>query len=216
VDGPRTLARAPALGGGELTLRQHGPHLEIISNGVFLMDTRDGRSERLLGRAALDHLTPPAHLLIGGLGVGYTLAEAATHPAATTITVAEREPAVIAWHATHLRAHSAAALDDPRVHLRATDLLHLLRTDPTRYDAICLDIDNGPDWTVTDGNADLYRPAGLDLLTTRLTTRGVLAVWSAGPAPAFEQRLRARHRHVTVHTVPVPRGDPDHIYLARP
>ncbi|SEG81619.1 Spermidine synthase [Thermomonospora echinospora] len=211
---PVTVDRAPGIA-GELALRRNGPHYEIISNGVFLMDTRDGTSERLLVSTALDHHIAPAHLLIGGLGVGFSLAEATTHPAAGTITVIEREPAVIAWHDTHLRPHSAGALDDPRVHLHRADLLTWLRTTTHTYDAICLDIDNGPDWTVTEGNAELYEPAGLALLTTRLTPHGTLAVWSAAASPAFEQRLRTRFTHVTTHPVPVPHGEPDLIYLAR-
>lgn len=199
---------------GELVLRSGGGHFEIVSNGVFLMDTRAGGSERLLVRAALDRLARPADLLIGGLGVGFSLAEAVRSPHARTVTVVECEPAVIAWHATHLRAYSAGALNDPRVRIVCADLLETLRACRDRYDAICLDIDNGPDWTVGEANAALYAAEGLDLLAARLRPGGVVAFWSAAPAPAFEERLARRFQEVSARPVPVTRGVPDIVYLA--
>ncbi|RKS73596.1 spermine/spermidine synthase [Actinomadura pelletieri DSM 43383] len=214
--GPVVVERAAGVG-GELVLRRAGDHYEIISNGVFLMDTRNGESERLLVLAALDGRPGDgARVLIGGLGVGFTIAAALTLPDVAHVTVVEREPAVIAWHRTALRPWSKGALDDPRVTVENADLLDVLtRPDTARYDALCLDIDNGPDWTVTPGNARLYGTTGLDLLTGRLTPGGTLAVWSANAAPAFETLLRRRFTHVDVRPVPVPRGEPDVIYLAR-
>jgi spermidine synthase len=199
---------------GELVLRGDGRHFEIISNGVFLMDTRAGESERLLVRAPLERLARPADVLIGGLGVGFTLAEALRSPYARSVTVVEREPAVIAWHATHLRPFSGGALTDPRVRAACADLAGWLRAHSDAFDVVCLDIDNGPEWTVTEGNAALYGPAGLALLAGRLRPGGVLAVWSAGAAPAFEALLRERFTAVAVRPVPVPRGEPDVVYLA--
>jgi spermidine synthase len=214
---PEVVDRATGVTGGDLVLRRAGADFEIISNGVFLMDTRGGRSERLLVRAALERLSGPAHVLIGGLGVGFSLAEAAARSAAAgagAVTVVELEPAVIGWHRTHLRPYSAGALDDPRVTVTCADLLDWLPAAAARFDAICLDIDNGPGWTVTDRNAHLYGAGGLGLLADRLAAGGVLAVWSAAAAPAFEERLRARFGDVEVRTVPAPRGEPDVIYLA--
>jgi spermidine synthase len=199
---------------GELVLRGDGRHFEIISNGMFLMDTRAGESERLLVRAALDRLGRPADILIGGLGVGFSLAEALRSPHTRGVTVIEREPAVIGWHATHLRPYSGGALDDPRVRVEHADLLGWLRSTADAYDVLCLDIDNGPEWTVTEGNAALYGPAGLDLLAGRLRPGGVLAVWSAGAAHAFEARLRERFAGVSALAVQVARGEPDVVYLA--
>ncbi len=200
---------------GELVLRGDGRDFEIISNGVFLMDTRAGESERLLVRAALERVARPARVLIGGLGVGFSLAEALRAPAARAVTVVEREAAVIGWHATHLRACTGGALDDPRVRVEHADLPSWLR-DGTggAYDVVCLDIDNGPEWTVTETNAALYGSAGLDLLAARLRPGGVLAVWSAGAAPAFEARLRERFTGVSARAVAVARGEPDVVYLA--
>ncbi|MGH3239753.1 MAG: spermidine synthase [Spirillospora sp.] len=220
---PVVVERADGVG-GELVLRRAGADYEIISNGVFLMDTRNGESERLLVRAALetaalDGRAGPVRVLIGGLGVGFSLAEALTRPHVAHVTVVEREPAVIAWHRTVLRPWSRGALDDPRVTVENTDLLDVLNTPAPgpdrRFDALCLDIDNGPGWTVTPGNARLYAPTGLDLLTARLTPGGTLAVWSANTAPEFEALLRTRFARVDARPVPVPRGEPDVIYLAR-
>jgi spermidine synthase len=199
---------------GELALRRAGRHYELIHNGVFLMDTRDGASERLLVRAALDACRQPGvRVLLGGLGVGVSLAAALGDPAVTEVTVVEVEQAVIRWHATHFGAH--AALQDPRTRVVNADLVAWLAEGADRFDAICLDIDNGPDWTVTAGNAVLYTEEGLSLLRRRLVAGGVLAVWSAMAAPAFAAALRQQFSGVQVHLVEVPRGDPDHVYVAR-
>jgi spermidine synthase len=201
---------------GELALRRAGMHYEIIHNGVFLMDTRNGASERLLVRAALDACRRPrVRILIGGLGVGFSLDEALRYPAVTEVTVVEVEEAIIRWHATHFGAHASAALHDPRTRVVNADLTVWLADGADRFDAICLDVDNGPDWTVTAGNAVLYTEEGLSLLRRRLIPGGVLAVWSAMAAPSFEAALRQHFGNVQVHLVEVPRGDPDHVYVAR-
>ncbi|GJF30716.1 spermidine synthase [Kitasatospora sp. NE20-6] len=216
-DAPVTLDRREGPY-GEVVLRRRGGHLEIIANGCFLMDTADGRSERLLVQAALDRLDAPRpSVLIGGLGVGFSLAYAAAEPRWGAVAVAEREGAVIDWHRTGpLAAYSAGALDDPRVVVLHTDLVaHLAGPGPS-YDALCLDIDNGPDWTVDDANDGLYGPAGLAAARRRLNPGGVLAVWSAKPSAAFEDALRAAG-FADVHTleVAVARGVPDAVHLAR-
>lgn len=218
---------------GEVVLRRRGPAAgappvyEIIANGCFLMDTSDGRSERLLVDAALRALpagrAEPA-VLIGGLGVGFSLAHAAAEPRWGRITVVEREPAVIDWHRTGpLSAVSGAALADPRVRIEEADLLAYLDAPlpaPTPdydydYDAICLDIDNGPDWTVTEDNKGLYSPTGLAACRARLRPGGVLAVWSAQPSERFEEALRnAGFAGVTTEEIIVARGVPDVVHLA--
>jgi spermidine synthase len=200
---------------GELVLRRAQAHHEIISNGVFLMDTRDGASERLLVRAALDACPRPrARVLIGGLGVGFSLDEALRHPVVTEVVVIEVEEAIIRWHRTHFGAHASRAPEDPRTRVVNADLAAWLADGADRFDAICLDIDNGPDWTVAAGNAVLYTHEGLSLLRRRLVPGGVLAVWSAMAAPAFAAALGRHFSSVQVHLVEVPRGDPDHVYVA--
>jgi spermidine synthase len=201
---------------GELALLQRGPHFEIVSNGTFLMDTRDGRSERLLVRAALAaRAAPTPKVLIGGLGVGFSLAEAVGHDTVAEITVVEIEPAVIAWQRAHLSAYADHAADDPRVALVCADLVRWLDEPGPDYDAICLDIDNGPQWTVTDDNRPLYSDAGLERLRGRLTEGGVLAVWSASRSRHFEARLRRHFAAIDIHEVPVSRGEPDVVYIGR-
>ncbi|MFJ9521662.1 spermidine synthase [Kitasatospora sp. NPDC101801] len=203
---------------GEVALRRRGGHYEIIANGCFLMDTADGRSERLLVQAALDELTVerPA-VLIGGLGVGFSLAYAAAEPRWVRIAVAEREDAIIDWHRTGpLAEFSANALDDPRVAVLHGDLVAYLAAEGERFDALCLDIDNGPDWTVTEANSGLYGPAGLAAAQRRLNPGGVLAVWSAQPSADFEEALRtAGFVKVRTERIPVSRGVPDVVHLAR-
>ncbi|SFQ39165.1 spermidine synthase [Amycolatopsis rubida] len=202
--------------GGELVLRRDGAEFEVIENGMFLMDTRNGESERLLVTGAADRLASGARMLIGGLGVGFSLRAALDHAAVGSVVVVEREPAVIAWNRTGpLREVHGAALDDPRVTVVEADLLEWLRTTSEPFDALCLDIDNGPEWTVTEGNASLYAASGLERLSQLLRPGGVLAVWSAGAAPGFTARLRERFAEVDVVEIPVPRGEPDVVWFAR-
>ncbi len=204
---------------GEVVLRERGEHFEIIANGCFLMDTSDGRSERLLIDAALAALpagrTGPS-VLIGGLGVGFSLVRAAEEERWGRIAVVEREQAIVDWHRDGpLDRISGWALADPRTEILHTDLVAHLRTATERYDALCLDIDNGPDWTVTEDNGSLYSAAGLAHCHDRLTPGGVLAVWSAQPSPAFEQALRnAGFSGVRTEEVAVARGVPDVVHLA--
>ncbi|HZX40135.1 MAG TPA: spermidine synthase [Streptomyces sp.] len=219
TDGPVTLDRREGPH-GEVVLRQRGAHHEIIANGCFLMDTSDGRSERLLIDAAYEALAAAGKsdptLLIGGLGVGFSLARAAANPRWRHIAVVEREQAIIDWHRTGpLGQISGDALADLRSVILHTDLVDYLRTTTDRYDALCLDIDNGPDWTVTDDNENLYSAAGLAACQGRLEPGGVLAVWSAQPSPAFEDALRnAGFTGVTTEEIRVARGVPDVVHLA--
>ncbi|GHH81846.1 spermidine synthase [Streptomyces sulfonofaciens] len=234
---------------GEVVLRRQGEVLQIIANGCFLMDTSDGRSERLLVDAALDALDgrPAPAVLIGGLGVGFSLAHAAANPRWGAITVVEREEAVINWHGLHggtgragpptarrpgpapgpgtpsaqapaaapFAALTAAALADPRTVVVHADLVAHVHASRAVHDALCLDIDNGPGWTVTEDNDGLYSPAGLAACRARLTPGGVLAVWSAKPSPDFEETLRnAGFRGVHTKEIPVARGVPDVVHLA--
>ncbi|HET9381016.1 MAG TPA: spermidine synthase [Streptomyces sp.] len=202
---------------GEVVLRRHGELLQIIANGCFLMDTSDGRSERLLVDAALDALDgrPAPHVLIGGLGVGFSLAHAADDPRWGRVTVVEREPAVVGWHRSGpLAAISARALADPRTRIVEADLIAHLGETCATYDALCLDIDNGPGWTVTEDNGGLYSPAGLADCARALRPGGVLAVWSAQPSPEFEGTLRnAGFRRVRTEEIPVARGVPDVVHI---
>ncbi|GGV75718.1 MULTISPECIES: spermidine synthase [Streptomyces] len=203
---------------GEVVLRRHGPLLQIIANGCFLMDTSDGRSERLLVDAALRAMDdrPRPHVLIGGLGVGFSLAHAAGQERWGRITVVEREPAIIDWHRTGPLAHlTSAAFADPRTEIVEADLVAYVNETSATFDALCLDIDNGPDWTVTEGNRGLYEPSGLASCARVLRPGGVLAVWSAKPSPEFEGTLQnVGFQQVRTEEIPVARGVPDVVHLA--
>ncbi len=207
---------------GEVALRRRGDCLEIIANGCFLMDSSDGRSERLMVSAALGLLAQPedASVLIGGLGVGFSLAQACADPRPGRIHVVERERAIIDWHTegdAPLRNLAGTGLDDPRTVLIHDDLIHHLRTAREPYDVVCLDIDNGPDWTVTDDNRGLYEPAGLDAMAGALTPQGVLSIWSSARSPEFTERLASRFGRVLTLEVPVLEGrgaEPDVVILA--
>ncbi|QTE29438.1 spermidine synthase family protein [Pengzhenrongella sicca] len=204
---------------GELVLRRGGGHFEIVANGVFLMDTRGGRSERLHVTAAADAMPAPGRMMIGGLGVGFSLAAALAHPRVSEVHVVEREPAVVHWNRGPLAAVNGAALRDPRVRVAEADVVDWLAaaTDGS-LDAICLDVDNGPDWLVSPGNAWLYSGAGLAAAARGLAPGGALAIWSAAPSPAFVARMSEHFAHVQVTDVPelaATRGDPDVIVLGR-
>ncbi|ALC20902.1 spermidine synthase [Streptomyces pristinaespiralis] len=221
ADAPVTLDRREG-SCGEVVLRRRGSGEEsvheIIANGCFLMDTSDGRSERLLvdaARRAIGTGNVAPRVLIGGLGVGFSLAHAAADPSWRRIAVVEREQAIIDWHrGGPLAAISGDALGDPRCVILHTDLLEHLHSTTDRYDALCLDIDNGPDWTVTEDNGDLYSPSGLAACKSALDPGGVLAVWSAKPSTSFEDALRnAGFSGVRTEEIRLARGVPDVVHL---
>ncbi|MEV0719709.1 spermidine synthase [Asanoa sp. NPDC050611] len=200
---------------GELVLRRDAGHCELISNGVFLMDTRSGASERTLVDAAVSAVAPGGRLLIAGLGVGFSLASAVSCATLAEIVVVEIEPTVVAWHTTHLESFSGGALRDPRVRVVVADLGQWLATTEEQFDAICLDVDNGPDWTVFDTNAALYADAGTALLRAHLRPGGVLAVWSAAASEDYAARLASTVGPVSTVLTEVEHGEPDVVYLAR-
>jgi spermidine synthase len=211
--GPHVLERA-ITPRGELALRRSGADFEIISNGVFLMDTRDGRSERLMVSAALARCPAAApKVLICGLGVGFALAEAVSQAHVARVDVVEISAEIISWHATHLRHLAAPAWDDGRVTVINADVVAWLAQRRGPYDVICLDIDNGPEWTVWDANQALYGDEGLRRVRDALRPGGVVSVWSAAEAPAFSGRLGRHFTGIRAHRVPVRRGQPDVVYL---
>ncbi|MGH3935877.1 MAG: spermidine synthase [Pseudonocardiaceae bacterium] len=201
---------------GELVLLRRGAHHEIVANGVFLMDTRSGASERLLVTVAADRMPPPGRILIAGLGVGFSLAAALAHPAVGEVHVVEREPAVLRWNLGPLALVHGDALRDRRTHSHEADVVTwLAEAAPASFDAICLDVDNGPDWLVTPGNGWLYRDSGLRTAARVLSPGGVLAIWSAARSPALVTRLAGRFAEVMTLEVPVIRGEPDVVVLGR-
>jgi spermidine synthase len=187
------LATATALDGEELRLMRRGDDFMIVLDRNELMNSRMSGSEEALATMACERLHDRAapHFLIGGYGMGFTLraALAALGPQAR-LTVAELVPEIIAWARGPMARLSAGCLDDPRVTVVEADVAELIGAARGRYDAILLDVDNGPEGLVRQANDRLYTSAGLAAASAALTPGGVLAVWSAAKDPAFARRLR--------------------------
>ncbi len=183
-------ARVP--GGGELRLKQRGSEFSIMLGTNELMNSRLSGSEEALARLACARLggRPAPHLLIGGLGMGFTLAAAlAELPQGARVTVAELVPEVVAWARGPMAGVFEGCLDDPRVTVRETDVAELIRPARAAYDAILLDVDNGPEGLSRKANDALYDHAGLAAARAALRPGGVLAVWSSAPDAGFTRRL---------------------------
>jgi spermidine synthase len=190
---PRVLlGTAEVPGGPPLKLFQRGGDFTIALERNDLMSSRMSGSEAALGTLTCERLAPgPApRLLVGGYGMGFTLRAVlqAVGPAASVV-VAELVPTIIDWARGPMQALTAGCLDDPRVTVRLVDVGALIGAAAREYDAILLDVDNGPDGLTRPGNDGLYGAAGLARARGALRPGGILAVWSAAPDPAFARRL---------------------------
>lgn len=193
------LDRAAIPGGGELTLSQRARDFAIRVGRDELMSSMSHGSEDALAHHASAHLGPrsPRQVLIGGLGMGFTLAAALRDAGPDDrLTVAELMPAVVAWNRGPLAHLAGAPLEDPRVTVHTGDVAELLRSQRAAYDLILLDVDNGPSALTTNANHWLYGAKGLAAAYAALTAGGVLAVWSAGHDQSFTRRLRQTGFHV--------------------
>ena len=200
------LDTAQIPGGGQLKLMQRGGDYSIMSGVIELMNSRLYGSEMALANLAWAKLAggPPKapRMLIGGLGMGFTLRAAlAALPSDAKITVAELVPEVIAWARGPLAGLYGDSLADPRAKVIRTDVVDLLRAANPPYDLILMDVDNGPDALGRDMNDDLYNMPGLNLTRRAIRTGGILAVWSAGPDAPFASRLRRSGFAVEEHRV---------------
>jgi spermidine synthase len=179
-------------GGGEIRLVRRGEEYSIMLGATELMNSRLSGSEEALARLACERIAsrPEPHILIGGLGMGFTLRAAlAELGEGARVTVAELVPAVVAWARGPMAHIFAGSLDDPRVHIAEADVRTLI-TAGAGYDAILLDVDNGPDGLTRAANDRLYDAEGLKRARSALAPGGVLAVWSSAPDRAFTQRLQ--------------------------
>jgi len=178
---------------GELRLMRRGAEFSIRLGTNELMNSRLSGSEAALATLAakkIETIEKP-HLLIGGLGMGFTLRAAlAVLGAGARIMVAELVPAVVAWARGPMAEIFGGSLNDPRVGILETDVTDVIRSHPRTFDAILLDVDNGPEGLTREANDALYNPAGLKAAYAALRPGGVLAVWSSGPNPPFTKRLR--------------------------
>ena len=186
------LDTAKVPGGGELRLMQRGHEFSILAGATTLMNSRMSGSEIALAELACDRLRGRRHrsMLIGGYGMGFTLRAAlAALGSDAEIVVAELVPAVIQWARGPMAELTAGCLDDPRVNLREADVGDTIASAPSRFDAILLDVDNGPDGLSRSANGRLYDQQGLKAARRALRPGGLLAIWSAAPDTAFMRRL---------------------------
>ena len=179
-------------GGGELRLYRRGDDYIIVIDRDELMSSRMSGSEEALAQMSCDRLRSAraAHLLIGGYGMGFTLRAAlAALGDDAKVTVAELVPAIIDWARGPMAHIAQGCLDDPRVELAIGDVATAIASATRRYDAILLDVDNGPDGLTHPANDRLYSAAGLAAAKAALKPGGILAIWSAAPDPKFARRL---------------------------
>jgi spermidine synthase len=177
----------------ELRLMRRGAEFSMMLGQNELMNSRLSGSEEALATLACRRIeaVKRPNLLIGGLGMGFTLraALAVLGPDAR-ITVAELVPAVIAWARGPMASIFADSLDDPRASILSADVIEVIQSHPSAFDAILLDVDNGPEGLIRKANDALYDLKGLKAVRRALRPGGVLAVWSSGPNPLFSKRLR--------------------------
>jgi spermidine synthase len=192
----QTVAEADAPDGQRLELRRRGHEFLIRAGGFDLMSSRDDSSARALATIGCAPLLEaarsgaPLRVLIGGLGMGYSLAAACeVLPADADIEVAELVAAVVEWNRGPLAELAGRPLDDPRVRVHVGDVAARIEAARGRYDAILLDVDNGPDPLAHEHNAGLYGRRGLRAAHRALRGRGVYAVWSYSDAGPFRREL---------------------------
>jgi spermidine synthase len=200
-------------GGGILKLRQRGTEWSITLDGADLMNNRLSGSEEALATLTCEKLatgrsaTRAPHLLIGGLGMGFTLRAALSATAAEArMTVVELVPAVVDWARGPMAELFAGCLEDARVQVHVADVGAEIAGAPGRFDAILLDVDNGPEGLTRIANDRLYNGPGLRAAHAALRPGGVLSVWSAVPDRAFGRRLERHGFEVDERTVRAGRG----------
>jgi spermidine synthase len=213
----KQLGRA-VLPDGELVLAQRGDEFVLRHRGAELMNSRMHQSEEALATLGCAGLRANAHVLIGGLGMGFTTraALAALGPDAR-ITIAELVPEVVEWNRGPLAHLAGRPLDDPRVEVRVADVAAVIGSQRAALDAILLDVDNGPDAFTAPGNAALYGVRGLERARAALRPGGCLGVWSVEDDRRFTGGLHHAGFTVEKHRVPPrPNSNARHVvWIAR-
>ena len=196
------------------------PVYEIIFNGVFLMASYNERSAKAVGTLAVQPLASKRQgirVLVGGLGIGYTLQTVLDFDGVQAVDVVEIEKHIIGWAKSYFSKLNGHALSDLRVHLIQTDLVdYILKTEET-YDVIILDVDNGPTRLALESNQRLYEEPTLARIRDLLTDGGILTVWAAEKCPAFQTRLEKVFDQTEVITVQEMdrRGHPTDYFIYR-
>jgi spermidine synthase len=181
---------------GELVLREHRPDygptsLELRANGVFVMDTLEYSTEKALASAALEVVAEPRAVVVGGLGLGFTMHQVLADSRVEKCAVVEVEEALVGWMRDGTVPHGPALLADERVSVVVADIaVALAEAKPATYDLILLDVDNGPDHLVHTTNAALYERPFLSAARAILRPGGALVIWSADRSPPLEETLR--------------------------
>lgn len=208
---------------GELVLserREDGaaPVLELRANGVFVMDSAETSTEVALATAVLERVDEPRDVVIGGLGLGYTLQAVLADQRVARVSVVEIEEALIGWLRDGTVAHGRMLLADARVRVVNADLAMAVAEAREQYDVVLLDVDNGPGYLVHDSNGSLYEAPFLAQVRDLLRPGGALAVWSAAAAPELHGTLREVFDDVDDLVLSVDlqgRDEAYHVYLAR-
>ena len=219
---PRELvgtARIP--GGAEMRLYRRGSDHMILVERDELMSTRMSGSEEALAILTANRLGPRArqHWLIGGYGMGFTLRAALSLlPADARVTVAELVPEIVSWAKGPMAALTGSSLDDLRAEVRIGDVAEVIAASPAGFDAILLDVDNGPEALVRPENEALYSPVGLARTRSALRPGGLLSAWSAAPDARFTRTLSAAGFTVEEEVVRARangKGPRHHLWFAR-
>lgn len=176
---------------------------ELTINGVFIMASYNHLSSELLIRSAPKylHTDQDVHILIGGLGMGFTVNEACSLRSAAKIDVVEKHSAVVNWNQQHLAECNQCCLDDPRVQVILSDFYTYILDTEQKYHLICMDIDNGPMMLVEENNLRVYNREFFQKVQQHLCTGGVFAVWSCNPDPELEKELASVFTDCTVEEV---------------
>ncbi len=214
MDDVRTLGRAQEEG-FEIALRRRGDGAEaideLIVNGAFAMDSAETRSEVLLAESVGPN---PGNVLVGGLGLGYTT-QALLDMGATNVDVVELSAALISWAHEGLTSTLKSLATDPRVRLHHGDIADVVGAQAALpgvfgpWDAICLDVDNGPDFLIHHQNSRVYEPDTLASALNHLVPGGRLAIWSEGPSNQLWYDLLHLDGHATERLIPLKRGGRD-------
>ncbi|WP_233552928.1 spermine/spermidine synthase domain-containing protein [Jiangella rhizosphaerae] len=221
-DTPHTLVRHDGVD-GEVVVRRRstpdGPVYELIVNGTFLMDTAETSTERLLAGLLLDRHPEPATVLVAGLGFGFTVGSLLADARVRRVDVVEIEPTLVDVLRRGVVPGLDAVVGDDRVRMVVDDVRAMLpAAPPSTYDGILLDVDNGPHFLVHEANAEVYERPLLSVAARALRPGGMLAVWSATPAPVLAGVLADAVGDVeqVVRTVRRETRDVDyHVYVAR-
>ena len=201
--------------GGLVLRRREDGSLELRANGVFVMDTVETSTERALATRALELHPAPRRVLVGGLGLGFTLEAVLADDRVEQCTVVEIEPTLVGWMRHGTVPHGPALVTDPRAHVQIGDVAAALReSPPAAYDVVLLDVDNGPSYLVHDANAGLYEAPLLREAARITAPGGRVVIWSASEEPALVEAMGTVFAEVEELSLPVDlQGRAEHYWL---